>query len=277
MNPARPHTPSGPPLSEPLPQVTVFTMTYNQRAKALLLMRDLAVQSYPPQRFELVVLDDGGTDGTTEAVQELAAEVPYSVTIRRRTHEADYLNAKRWNECIAAASPDTSVFIQVDDVRVRPDFIAQHVKWHLEPNHNLVAGAKFEGDSETWDLASCRRAHLAGEDGQASAITAWTAAWGASLSYTRGLVQTVWEDPYDRPFDERMVGWGFHEVELAGRMAGAGATVIYDPAAGVFHQNHTPQNDRGRGIDHTRQVEAASARNEQYVREKHGLARLPRW
>jgi hypothetical protein len=52
-----------------------------------------------------------------------------------------------------------------------------------------VTGAKFEGDRETWDPASCRRARLAGADGSARELTAWTAVWGASLSYPRALSQ----------------------------------------------------------------------------------------
>jgi glycosyltransferase involved in cell wall biosynthesis len=265
------------PSGSPSPQVTVFTITYNQREKVVRLVGDLAVQTYPATQFEFVVLDDGGTDGTTKAVQKAASAVPYPVIVLRSQHEADYLNAKRWNQCIAAASAATTVLIQVDDVRLRPDFIAQHVKWHHGPELTVVAGAKFEGEVLTWDLDACRRARLAGTDGGARAFTAWTAVWGASLSYPRALVDAVWEDPYDRPFDERMVGWGFHEVEFGCRAAREGARLVYDPAAGAFHQHHAPRHERGRGIDHARAVAATSTRNARYVRDKHRLAALPRW
>jgi glycosyltransferase involved in cell wall biosynthesis len=261
----------------PQPHVTVFTITYNQRDKALRLIDDLAAQTYPATRFELVVLDDGGADHTTEAVQQAAAEVGYQITALRLQHEADYMSARRWNQCIAAASAESTVFIQVDDVRVRPDFLTQHVKWHMGPEWIVVTGAKFEGETLTWDVATCRRTHLAGPDGGARTFTAWTAVWGASLSYPRALVDAIWKEPHDRPFDERMVGWGFHEVEFACRAARAGAVLVYDRAAGVFHQNHSLRNDVGRGIDHARAIQAAVDRNARYVRDKHRLADLPRW
>jgi hypothetical protein len=76
-----------------------------------------------------------------------------------------------------------------------------------------VTGANFEGDQETWDPASCRRARLGGADGWARELTAWTAVWGASLSYPRTLVAALRRDPFERPSDERMTGWGFHEVD----------------------------------------------------------------
>jgi glycosyltransferase involved in cell wall biosynthesis len=87
------------------PFVTVFTMTFNQRAKVLRLAADLARQRYPADRFEFVVLDDGGTDGTSNALDGVAPELPYNLIVLRREREGDYLSAKRWNECIAAAAP----------------------------------------------------------------------------------------------------------------------------------------------------------------------------
>ncbi len=259
------------------PRVAVFTITYNQRAEVIDLMRDLAAQTYPQHLFEFVVLDDGGSDRTFEMVQAESESVPYAVTPLRRRHEADYMSATRWNECIAATDPSTALLIQVDDVRVRPDFVQQHVKWYAEGKPCLVTGAKYEGDHVAWDLASCRRAHHAAVDGGARVITAWSAAWGASLSYPRTLVDAVIEKPYDLPYDERMIGWGYHEVELAYRMVRAGAALVYDPAAGVFHKNHTDQTESRRGIDRAGALADGTHRNVRYLCDKHGLDSIPRW
>ncbi len=256
--------------------VTVFTITYRQRNKVLQLMQDLAHQDYPTNRFEVVVLVDNGHDGTFDAVRSESSAMPYSLKALLREHEADYMNARRWNECIAAADPSSEVFIQVDDVRVRPDFLRQHLKWHQEAS-TVVTGAKFEGDELIWDLSACRRSRLAGPNGDARSVGAWTAAWGASLSYPRPLVEEVTARPFDLPFDERMTGWGLHEVEMVYRMTIAGGDLVYDPAAGVFHQNHTAATEAVRGIDRARVVDEGYQRNEKYVCAKYGLGSLPRW
>jgi glycosyltransferase involved in cell wall biosynthesis len=260
-----------------VPEVAVFTITFNQRHKVLALIGDLTRQTVPPNRFELVVLDDGSSDGTAEAVRKAAITVPYRLTLIAETHEADYLSARRWNQCVAAAAPHSQVFVQVDDVRVRPDFVARHADWHAGPGLRVVTGSKFEGSAETWALESCRRAHLSGSDGTATEGVPWTAAFGASLSYPREIVDKVSTHPLECPFDERMTGWGFHEVEFSYRAGQAGAVLVYDPAVGVFHQDHGPVTDAGRGIDHVEQKARGAAKNEQYLKDKHGLAELPRW
>jgi hypothetical protein len=195
----------------------------------------------------------------------------------RREHDADYLNARRWNECINAATPETQVLVQLDDVRLRPDLVRRHVSWHLDGVMRVVTGAKFEGDEMTWDLASCARGRLVSTGDAPRAGVPWTAVWGASLSYPYTLTQALRREPYERPFDERMAGWGFHEVEFACRAVKAGAEVVYDPCAGVFHRSHGPRNDAGRPIDHTRERARGGDRNARYVVEKHELGRLPRW
>lgn len=259
------------------PQVAVYTITYNQRDRVCATIEGLLSQDYPSDRYEVVVLDDGSTDDTRPSLRALARRSVVPVTILSCSHEADYLSAKRWNQCIRASSALTKVFIQVDDVNVRKDFIRQHVKWHRSDEQIVVTGAKFEGPTERWDLGTCRRARLAGPEGAASPTDCFSAVWGASLSFTRRLMQAAAQPPHELPYDERMTGWGFHEVEFAYRLQQAGGRIIYDPSAGVFHQDHTPETEWRRGLDRAEILEKGMERNRQYILSKHGLAQLPRW
>jgi len=259
------------------PRVSVITMSYNQRDKLLSLAEDIGRQDYALNLVELVAIDDGSSDSTTDALRSLGDRLPYCVRALRRERVGDYLSALRWNDAIAHADPETQVFVQVDDVRVRPDFIRRHVAWHGDTQLRLVTGAKFEADEMTWELFSCRRARLAGRGATAAIVQAWTACWGASMSYSRRLVELVSVSEHDRPYDERMTGGGHQEVEFAYRCHLAGAQLIYDPAVGVFHQRHGPVNDAGRGLDHARAKAQSDMRNSAYVLQKHGLDALPRW
>jgi glycosyltransferase involved in cell wall biosynthesis len=258
-------------------RVTVYTITYNQCEIVQRTIQGLFNQDYPPDLYEIVVLDDGSTDDTLKALAGLAQQSPVPLRVIACHHEADYLSARRWNQCIAAGSTQTEVFIQIDDVRVRPDFIRQHTKWHAQEGPQfIVTGAKFEGPTETWDLSACRRGRLAGPGGIAAEVEFFTAVWGASLSFPRTLMEKVYQPPYELPYDERMTGWGFHEVECACRMQKAGARIIYDPGAGVFHQDHTAETEARRGLSREKLVSKGKS-NEQYLLKKHGLDEMPRW
>jgi len=259
------------------PFVSVYVMTYNQREKVVDLARDLAVQDHPADRFEFVVLVDGSTDGTAEALDDLVDRLPYRLVVLRREHEADYLCSKRRNECVAAADPGTDVFVHVDDIRVRPDFVRLHAEHHAAGDLKIVTGAQSTGDELNWDFEKCQRRHLAGPNSEARATHHWMAMWGCSYSYPRRLSDLLNDGEFDRPFDERMTDWGGHESEFAYRAYSAGAELVYDPAVGVFHQDHTETRDAARGLDYEERVRAGSEKNMAYIVAKHGLAELDRW
>ena len=260
-----------------LPYTTVYTITYRQKEVLEKTLSGLFDQTYPVTRYEIVVLDDGSEDGTLELLSRLTHLSPVQMKVLSVYHEADYLSAKRFNQCVAYASGITDVFVHVEDVIVRPDFIWQHVKWHIQPAPCLVSGAMFEGETVTWNLTASDpdRRYLA-PDGDPVECD-FQAAWAKSLSYTRAMMAAIWQEPYDRPFDERMTGWGYHEVEFAWRMLQAGAHVIYDPAAGVFHPRHNEAKERQRGFNRADLIREGEPKNIDYICRKHGLLGLDEW
>ena len=260
-----------------IPKVTLFFITFNQRAIAVATLRDALSQVYPAERLDIIALDDGSDDGTFAALRAVASGHEHRVRLVADTHEANYRSAALWNRCISMAAPDTDVFVQVDDVRLRPDFIMQHVKWHRDNAPHVVSGAKFEGPEETWQLSACRRRSLAGPGGSARRDVLATAMWGASLSYPRRLMTESCSRPTEQPYDEAMTGYGYHEVELAYRLQIAGGRTVYDPAAGVFHRDHDPVAEQRRGLDRQNLVKQGLADNANFFCVKHGLDALPQW
>jgi GT2 family glycosyltransferase len=259
------------------PRVTLFFITFNQRDIAMRTLQDALAQEYPASKLEIIVLDDGSSDGSYAALLKASRAIA-RVKIIPGTHGLHYRNATLWNQCIAAAAPDTEVFVQVDDVRLRRDFIEQHIKWHREGLSHIVTGAKFEGPQETWVLQTCRRHSLAGPRGTAAYDIPPTAVWGASLSYPRRLFDVACSQAFERPYDELMTGYGYHEVEFALRLQKAGACTVYDPAVGVFHRDHDKFLERRqRGLDRELLMETGLERNAKYICTKHGLSALPRW
>ena len=48
------------------PKISVIVPTYNRKHELTKLLHSLNNQTLPPSRFEIVVIDDGSTDGTEE-------------------------------------------------------------------------------------------------------------------------------------------------------------------------------------------------------------------
>lgn len=260
-----------------LPYASVYTITYRQKEVLRETLSGLFNQTYPAMRYEIIVLDDGSEDGTLELLSQLTQRSPVPMKTLSVFHEADYLSAKRFNQCVASASKSTDVFVHVEDAIVRPDFIWQHVKWHMQATPSLVSGAMFEGETVTWDLtASDPDRRYLSPDGDPVECD-YQAAWAKSMSYARGMMASIWQEPYDRPFDERMTGWGYHEIEFAWRMLQAGARIIYDPAAGVFHPRHTEDREKRRGFDRAEVIREGEPKNIDYLCRKHGLSGLDEW
>lgn len=59
-----------------LPGISVIVPTRNCRSTVCGCLRALAALDYPPDRLEVIVVDDASTDGTDEAVRSLAADLP---------------------------------------------------------------------------------------------------------------------------------------------------------------------------------------------------------
>ncbi len=124
-------TPARGPLPEPLPRVSVVVAARDEAPVIERVVTDLLAQEYGTvgdRSFEILVLDDGSTDGTGHCAALLAAEHPDRLRVVRREpgHEARTKGA-----ALAFADPYLrgEVIVAVDaDARLRRDFLARAVR-----------------------------------------------------------------------------------------------------------------------------------------------------
>jgi glycosyltransferase involved in cell wall biosynthesis len=107
-----------------IPKVSIVCLTYNQATFVDQTVRSLCLQTYPS--LEVVVSDDGSTDGTQQVIAGLAAEfgsrlVPLSVPSNTGI-------AKNTNRAIAACTGDLVAFCGGDDLFL-PRKIAKQVEF----------------------------------------------------------------------------------------------------------------------------------------------------
>ena len=58
------------------PQVSVVLATYNRKELLKECLESLFNQTYPKDRYEIIVVNDGSTDGTEEVLKEYAKKAP---------------------------------------------------------------------------------------------------------------------------------------------------------------------------------------------------------
>ena len=96
-----------------LPTVSVVIPTYNRKDMLREALNSLAQQTYPTDRFEIIVVDDGSTDGTDQIA---AVAFPFTLRYFWQTNQGD---ATARNLGARQSQADILVFLD-DDILVEP-------------------------------------------------------------------------------------------------------------------------------------------------------------
>jgi GT2 family glycosyltransferase len=126
--PPRPRVTAGAP-----PPLSVALASYNRRERLVQVLEALARQTYPSERYEVVVVIDGSTDGSAERVNGL--DLPY--TLRLLEQENRGLGPSR-NRGVEEAKGPVVVFLD-DDIVPEPGFLAEHAEAHRSAPDGHVA------------------------------------------------------------------------------------------------------------------------------------------
>jgi peptidoglycan/xylan/chitin deacetylase (PgdA/CDA1 family)/GT2 family glycosyltransferase len=124
-------------MTAPL-KLSVIVSTYNRRQVLVSqCLPSLLNQDLPADQYEVIVIDDGSTDGTTAALHELRP----SCVLRIVEQQNQGLSRSR-NTGIAMAKGDLVMFID-DDIVCRADLFRRHVEAHTGTEPVVVHGALY--------------------------------------------------------------------------------------------------------------------------------------
>ena len=141
-----------------LPDVSIIILTYNGAAYILSLLESLLDQAYPPDRVEIVVIDNASTDHTVQLIQENHNSVKI-VPLKKNLGFAAGNN----QGCLHARH-DLMVFLNQDTV-CHPDFLKVLVSKMREDkslaacNPNVIPAAPSGSFTADWH-APIRALHL---------------------------------------------------------------------------------------------------------------------
>jgi glycosyltransferase involved in cell wall biosynthesis len=203
-----------------VPFVSIVVPTRNRAADLRVCLSSLLAQAYPPDRFEVVVVDDGSTDETASVARAHAPRV------RLLTQTPRGSSAAR-NAGLAAARSDPVCFVD-DDIAAPPEWLDAMVAAF---DRHLVADA-FAGPvhAAVESVASaCPEHPLASTLDVGPDDREVDAALGANMALRRRAVARVGS------FDE-WIAIGGADTEWFSRLHAAGGRTAYVAGAGVLHR-----------------------------------------
>ncbi len=211
------------------PRLSFVIATYSRRR---ILERTLdALDAQTCHDFQIVVVDDGSTDGTWDWLQDRAArsEEPKLRAIRQGNRG----QGQARNNGLRLVDDGLVLFLG-DDILAREDFVAEHLAAHdgaTEPRAVVGFTDWRRSEMRITPLLEMvnREGHQFGYGHMAPGEEVpFTCFYTSNISLPR---QVLGEDPFDPAFE----AYGWEDVELGYRLQARGLKLFYHPAAVAEH------------------------------------------
>ena len=127
------------PITEKLPSIrglflSVVIPTYNRKASLMRTLDSLVNQTISMDRFEVIIVSDGSTDGTKEAVEK--ASLPFKIRFFEQSNSGPSV-ARNYGTRLACGK--VIVFLD-DDIEAVPAFLEEHDRAQEENAKLVVIG-----------------------------------------------------------------------------------------------------------------------------------------
>ena len=205
------------------PRFSVIVPTHQRRERVVHNVEALVKQELTS--FEVVVVDDGGSDGTAAALRELDPPFPLTVLEQENSGAAEARNAGA-----RSASGEILLFLD-DDMEADRAMLAEHDRCHREGADLVVGDMPLHPDSPQNLLsvgvglwASSRRERLTTDGGKIGPDDLLT----GQMSISREAFDRV--GGFDTSFTREGM-FGGEDIDFGLRVVKAGFSVVYDPAA----------------------------------------------
>jgi GT2 family glycosyltransferase len=205
--------------------VSVVVPTYNRLARLKHVLLALKEQSFPADRFEVVVVSDGSSDGTHAYLESVST--PYKLT---KVIQANRGPAAARNQGVAHATGEYILFLD-DDVVPTPSLIAEHMDLHARNPQAVVLGPMLSPNDfaytpwVAWEQAMLMKQYDAMNHGEWQPTPRQFYTGNSSLRRRYLLEAGGFDERYRRAED----------IELAYRLEQFELTFLFNPRAIGYH------------------------------------------
>lgn len=200
-------------MSETPLSLSVIVPAYNDAENLREALARLTDQTLPPETYEIVVVDDGSTDATSDVIAQLTAGGRH----RGVRLDPNRGRAAARNAGISAAESPIIVFVD-SDVFVGSDFLARHLEIHTSAGSPVVGRGPVVA-IPTRDVPS--------RPPMTRISTAYLDTANASIPR-----QTLLDAG---SFDEGFRAYGWEDFDLGMRLQARHVPRVFSPAALAYH------------------------------------------
>jgi GT2 family glycosyltransferase/radical SAM superfamily enzyme YgiQ (UPF0313 family)/Flp pilus assembly protein TadD len=219
--------------SRSAPGLSVVIPTYNRQTIVRRTLLAFASQTFPPDQFEVLLVDDGSTDDTVAMVRRM--KLPFPLRVLARPHGG--ANVAR-NEGIRAARGHI-VVITGDDMIPEPSFLEAHATFHRKYPAETEAMLGFIDWSPEITITPFMKFIVSPEGGQQFSYhlvkngkVDFRLFYTSNISLKRSFLQRQ-----ATLFDPDFVYPAFDDVELGYRLANQGMQIHFNPLAVAKHHH----------------------------------------
>ncbi|MBV8655336.1 MAG: glycosyltransferase family 2 protein [Candidatus Eremiobacteraeota bacterium] len=196
-------------------RATIQLCTYN-RAQLLERVLDACFEQTIPERsYEVVLVNDGSTDGTPAVIERARARARCGFVVIDRANAG---LAKGRNAGIERAGGERIVFID-DDVLPLPNFLEEHLRTHASHPQSIVRGGAINVESfddlppPVWNIKDYSGNYF------------WTTNVSVPLTTIRAI----------GGFNESFSEYGWEDIDVGLRLRSRGVKAAFNPKALAYH------------------------------------------
>jgi len=215
---------------------SIIIPTYNRKDLLKQTLESFEKLSYPKIKFEIIVVDDGSTDGTNEFLENVTHTLGYSLTCYRQSNKGP---ASARNKGIELASGEIILFTG-DDCIPNPDLLDEHNRYYQNFNaDNNMGILGFTGIHPDIEITPfIEYLYISGHQFAYPSLingkeVSFEYYYTTNLSLPREKIIEI------GGFDEEFPSAAFEDIELGYRLSQKGFKLIYNQNAVTLHKHPT--------------------------------------